>query len=80
MHGDKVYYFSNLNLKDDDVIIMTVDPDQIEINTVAEDFERIENMFKPHKVIAVLKGITILKEDKKRLIEMLQRDNELVFD
>jgi hypothetical protein len=80
MHGDKGYYFSNLNLKDDDVIIMTVDPDQIEINTVVEDFERIENMFKPHKVIAVLKGIAILKEDKKRLIEMLQRDNELVFD
>lgn len=80
MHGDKGYYFSNLNLKDDDVIIMTVDPDQIEINTVAEDFERIENMFKPHKVIAVLKGITILKEDRERLIEMLQRNNEVVFD
>ena len=80
MHGEKGYYFSNLNLKEDDVIIMTVDPDQIDIGTVAEDFERIENMFKPHKVIGVLKGIEILKEDRKRLIEMLERDNEVVFN
>ena len=76
MCGEKGYYFSNLNLKEDDVVIMTIDPDIIDIGAgiMAEELKRMTNIFKPHPVLAVIKGIELSRIDKDKLIKHLQED------
>ena len=74
MCGEKGYYFSTLNLKEDDVVIMTIDPDIADLMDTKNEFERICNIFKPHPVIATMKGIDFKKEKKDKLIEYLQED------
>jgi hypothetical protein len=72
MCGEKGYYFSTLNLKEDDIVIITIDPDIADIAQL--NLEHITNFFKPNKVIATIKGIDFKKEKKDILIEYLQED------
>lgn len=74
MCGEKGYYFSNLNLKENDIVIMTIDPDIINTGMMTEELERMTNIFKPHPVIAVIKGIELSKVDKDKLIKYLQEN------
>ena len=80
MCGEKGYYFSNLNLKEDDVVIITVDPDIVDIGSgiMANDLGKITNMFKhwfkPHQVLVVIKGIELSRVDKDKLIKHLQEN------
>ena len=75
MCGEKGYYFSNFNLKEDDVVIVTIDPDIADNADISQlNLEHIANFFKPNKIIATIKGIDFKKEKKDKLIEYLQED------
>jgi len=75
MNGLKGYYLSKLDLKDNDVVIVTIDTDEADIEYIEsyEDFFRqISDAVKPHPVVAIFKGIKISKAAKERAIELLQ--------
>ena len=72
MNGLKGYYLSKLDLKDNDVVIITVDTDEADVELYEDFFQRIGDAVKPHPVIALFKGLKISKATKEKAIKLLQ--------
>ena len=72
MNELKGYYLSKLDLKDNDVVIVTVDTDEADVELYEDFFRRIGEAVKPHPVVAIFKGIKISKAAKERAIKLLQ--------
>ena len=70
----KGYYFSNLKLEKDDIVLVTIDTDILDPADVAKDFDRIIKFFAPHKVIGVIKGTDITAGDKKKILEKVKEE------
>ena len=76
MNGLKGYYLSKLDLKDNDVVIVTVDTDEADVELYADFFQQISNVVKPHPVLALFKGVKISKATKEETIKLLQNWEE----
>jgi hypothetical protein len=74
MNEIKGYYFSNLKLEKDDIVLATIDTDILDPVEVAQDFDRIIKFFAPHKVIGVIKGTDITTGDKKKILEKVKEE------
>lgn len=72
MENVKGYYLSKLDLKDNDVVVVTIDTDEADIDSYEDFFRRISDAVKPHPVVAIFKGIKISKAAKERAIKLLQ--------
>ena len=70
----KGYYFSNLKLEKDDIVLVTIDTDILDPADVAKDFDRIIKFFTPHKVIGVIKGTDITAGDKEKILEKVKEE------
>lgn len=70
----KGYYFSNLKLEKDDIVLVTIDTDILDLEEVAQDFDRIIKFFTPHKVIGVIKGTDITAGDKEKILEKVKEE------
>ncbi len=72
INGLKGYYLSKLDLKDNDVVVITINTDEADIELYEDFFRGISDAVKPHPVVALFKGIKISKETKEKAIKLLQ--------
>lgn len=72
MGNVKGYYLSKLDLKDNDIVIITIDTDEADVELCDDFFQQISDVVKPHPVIALVKGVKISKETKEKTIQLLQ--------
>ena len=59
------FEYEVLPIKDGDTLIITVDPDKVDLDTSVELYQGICDMYPNNKVLFLFNGITLVKEQEE---------------